>query len=932
MVNDKLNVLSEEHRNLVKGFRVNPNLRGANAAWNNTYKTIDVSSLLAAKKLESSTINHEVRHAILDNLIINNRGVVDDFASENGRVVDWVELEKLAKSYKNRPNTIVEAFNIKYAKLSEAFAKAEVTPQPTTPSVTPPVSEGEGKPRTFYRGQVPGEPKRIPTVFSEAEGKTFVARTAKSARNYGENIETITAKPDARILYTEDKEFWRVIGKRKPPNMSIYSLKGDLIDNINLAIAKAKEAGYDAISFHPPHDADIGTIILNDNAFIRETPVTPEVTRAKATITQHILGEIRYIDIRLEGRPSVSVARADEGLSEDVLIERAKKYWDSRDKQESIASNLRAQYNKQVYVGTLPTSDVDTTLSGYYAYVLKERKKGGKFQILEAVNLEEVPLAPTATTGAVVKPPVVTPEVTKLITYQGDEVGIGEMVNFGAFGDRGILVGGTAKDAMVRPIQTKEGKLTGFKDAVNVKDSFRKIHEPLPISPEETAIIERAKQEVTAKFAPRPLGEEGITMAGKGKEVIPAEPKISEPTIAEPSISEPTITEPTPESGTLLARNQETRLSAETGEPTEFKYEWYMRKGKKYPVEVHRVFTKNEQIVADDLISEGMTPAEAAQRISPETSYQKAEKFSYAKSSYEKDQKEIESKKQAEQAKAEEIAQDKARFEETYKQLSSTRGLKPTTIKITAPEGNPTEIEGYDIGNGIGVAKFKVGDYSITHLGTGLAMGHTWQKRSDAVALAKAIAKVGNWTQYTKESDVPREMIDKASALVRAFTQRELSSDLAGDITTKVIPATKTTPKRESILSGEPVIEESREFASGETAGWKVAEKLLEAYPIPSDDEELANLINKAHYSPYAPELPKYLKENEEQHKAYGMGFDYGVSQAIQQKSAKVSPKPKTEPTISEIPYSADLDIRNIESLPRGTGAKYLVTLKGALP
>jgi len=38
--------------------------------------------------------------------------------------------------------------------------------------------------------------------------------------------------------------------------------------------------------------------------------------------------------------------------------------------------------------------------------------------------------------------------------------------------------------------------------------------------------------------------------------------------------------------------------------------------------------------------------------------------------------------------------------------------------------------------------------------------------------------------------------------------------------------------------------------------------------------------------------------------------------------------KLKPEKT-TEIPYSRDLDIRNVEALPKGTGAKYLVTLKG---
>ncbi len=38
---------------------------------------------------------------------------------------------------------------------------------------------------------------------------------------------------------------------------------------------------------------------------------------------------------------------------------------------------------------------------------------------------------------------------------------------------------------------------------------------------------------------------------------------------------------------------------------------------------------------------------------------------------------------------------------------------------------------------------------------------------------------------------------------------------------------------------------------------------------------------------------------------------------------------PKEPKKRTEIPYSRDLDIRNVEALPRGTGAKYLLTLKG---
>lgn len=124
----------------------------------------------------------------------------------------------------------------------------------------------------FYRGTVPGETLRIKEPFSAARGYTFVARTPESARNYGESIETIVAKPEAKILKSESPEFWKLIGRKMPPNRYIGSTlrKGETtIDAINDAITKAKNAGYDAISFE--QDSDIGTILLNDDAFLRDT-------------------------------------------------------------------------------------------------------------------------------------------------------------------------------------------------------------------------------------------------------------------------------------------------------------------------------------------------------------------------------------------------------------------------------------------------------------------------------------------------------------------------------------------------------------------------------------------------------------------------------------------------------------------------------------
>jgi hypothetical protein len=111
---------------------------------------------------------------------------------------------------------------------------------------------------TFYRGTVPGETKRIKEPFSEAKGKIFVARKIESAKNYGEQIQTIQAKPNAKI--------WKLLGKRKPPNGAIESVSGGAINNVNKIIQKAIEAGYDAISFS--HDDGIGTVIINNDSFI----------------------------------------------------------------------------------------------------------------------------------------------------------------------------------------------------------------------------------------------------------------------------------------------------------------------------------------------------------------------------------------------------------------------------------------------------------------------------------------------------------------------------------------------------------------------------------------------------------------------------------------------------------------------------------------
>jgi hypothetical protein len=130
-------------------------------------------------------------------------------------------------------------------------------------------------PGRYYRGTNMSD-QRINEPFSEAKGLTFMARRKSSASNYGSNIEVIEAFPDAKILNEESPEFWRLVGRRRPSNGYIGSAgrKGEtMVDVVNDAIRKAKDAGYDILSF--ASDSDIGTILLNEKAVSRRKPYSP---------------------------------------------------------------------------------------------------------------------------------------------------------------------------------------------------------------------------------------------------------------------------------------------------------------------------------------------------------------------------------------------------------------------------------------------------------------------------------------------------------------------------------------------------------------------------------------------------------------------------------------------------------------------------------
>ncbi len=115
----------------------------------------------------------------------------------------------------------------------------------------------KGLPRTFYRGQVPGDIRRISTGIPDWDKHLFASSNLASAKMYGPSITTLVAKPDAKILYEGTNDFVKVAGRWR---------KGEsLLDYSNRAAKAARDAGYDATWFK--RQGDVGTAIHNPNAF-----------------------------------------------------------------------------------------------------------------------------------------------------------------------------------------------------------------------------------------------------------------------------------------------------------------------------------------------------------------------------------------------------------------------------------------------------------------------------------------------------------------------------------------------------------------------------------------------------------------------------------------------------------------------------------------
>lgn len=250
--------------------------------------------------------------------------------------------------------------------------------------------------------------------------------------------------------------------------------------------------------------------------------------------------------------------------------------------------------------------------------------------------------------------------------------------------------------------------------------------------------------------------------------------------------------EPERPKGELIARYTERKMSPVTGKDTDYVWEWHLVPKPKdagaewmgNPWGIYRTFTKDGKVEMHDLMETGGTKEKAIQTLPTESSYQKATKYGLAKV---EDEKRTAAKAAQEKIKQEEEKED-ARGRDAYwkqlKELGTRRGVKPGTISISTFDkdykaGTRKDVPGLVIGNGIGIAFDGEGrsrTYTVTHLNTGLAYGHTWNSSTVAIALAKSIAKIGDWDKYSDSKDIPKEMMNQAASLVRGFTSGKLES------------------------------------------------------------------------------------------------------------------------------------------------------------
>lgn len=124
----------------------------------------------------------------------------------------------------------------------------------------------------YYRSTNPGSSKRISTGNPTWDNNLFVSTDPDLSRAYGSSTEVIKAKPDAKIVKEDSKEFRAL--KVRPRSSERY------LDYLTRALVAAKEAGYDIIEFK--RQGDVGTVIINPDSVIRNyRPYRPEKTESR---------------------------------------------------------------------------------------------------------------------------------------------------------------------------------------------------------------------------------------------------------------------------------------------------------------------------------------------------------------------------------------------------------------------------------------------------------------------------------------------------------------------------------------------------------------------------------------------------------------------------------------------------------------------------
>lgn len=114
-------------------------------------------------------------------------------------------------------------------------------------------------PRVYYRGDNPGDTRRIKTGHSDWDSHLFLTSERHHAESYGKHVTTYHAHPDAKILHHRSRDYQRFAKATTGKNMLEHS--ADIA-------RQAKEAGYDAVHFE--RQGDVGTAVFNRHKFIKQ--------------------------------------------------------------------------------------------------------------------------------------------------------------------------------------------------------------------------------------------------------------------------------------------------------------------------------------------------------------------------------------------------------------------------------------------------------------------------------------------------------------------------------------------------------------------------------------------------------------------------------------------------------------------------------------